>query len=93
VNHLLSGAIRLVPSLAQAELVGSWSNFRPYTPDQRPILGSGGVDGLILASGHYRMGILLAPVTAQIVLDLARNHPPRVDLAPFDPTRRLGTGD
>lgn len=92
VNHLLSGAIRLVPALADAELVGSWSNFRPYTPDQRPILGNGGVEGLILASGHYRMGILLAPVTAQIVLDLARNHPARVDLTPFDPTRSLPPG-
>lgn len=89
VHHLLSGAIRLVPSLAQAELVGSWSNFRPYTPDQRPILGSGGVEGLILASGHYRMGILLAPVTARIVLDLARRRPPLVNLAPFEPTRNL----
>lgn len=89
VQHLLNGALRLVPSLADAELVGSWSNFRPYTPDERPMLGTGGLQGLVIASGHYRMGILLAPITARIVLDLVRERAPIVDLSPFEPTRSL----
>ncbi|OQX67297.1 MAG: glycine oxidase ThiO [Sorangiineae bacterium NIC37A_2] len=87
VHRLLSGAMRLVPSLAQAELVDSWSNFRPYTPDERPIVGTFGIEGLIVASGHYRMGILLAPITAQIVLSLAEGRPAPLDLAPFEPRR------
>lgn len=91
VHRLLAGAMRLVPSLAQAELVDSWSNFRPYTPDERPILGTFGIEGLIVASGHYRMGILLAPITAQIVLCLAEGRPAPLDLAPFEPQRSFAS--
>jgi glycine oxidase len=72
VRDLLAAAIGLVPALAAAEFRSSWSSFRPYTKDERPLIGSSGVAGLVLATGHYRNGILLAPITAAIVGALVR---------------------
>jgi glycine oxidase len=87
IRSLLADAIRLVPSLEEAEVTGTWSNFRPYTKDHLPLLGSTGVEGLFLASGHYRTGILLAPATAKIIADLVTQKRPKVDLSAFDPLR------
>lgn len=87
IRSLLEDAIRLVPSLKEAELTGTWSNFRPYTEDQLPLLGETGVHGLYVASGHYRTGILLAPATAKIMADLVTGKRPHVDLSAFDPQR------
>jgi glycine oxidase len=87
VRNLLDAAIELVPALAQATMKQAWSNFRPYTRDQRPLLGKGDAEGLVIASGHYRNGILLAPLTAAIVEALVFGERPPVPLAPFDPLR------
>lgn len=87
VRDLLTSAIELVPALADAALRSSWSNFRPYTADQLPLLGRGQIKGLVVASGHYRNGILLAPVTAASVARLVLGGKPPVDLRPFDPMR------
>lgn len=87
VRRLLTGAMELVPTLAQAEVTRSWSNFRPFTADHLPLLGTAGVDGLVIAAGHYRNGILLAPVTAELVTALALGRKPPLDLSPFDPRR------
>jgi glycine oxidase len=87
VRDLLDAAIELVPSLAQATLRGAWSNFRPYTRDELPLLGPAGAPGLILATGHYRNGILLAPITARIVCALVMGRKSPVDLRPFGPDR------
>ncbi|HET9960400.1 MAG TPA: glycine oxidase ThiO [Polyangiaceae bacterium] len=67
VRNLLDAALTLVPALADATLSGTWSNFRPYTSDETPWVGEGEVPGLVLATGHYRNGILLAPITADLV--------------------------
>jgi glycine oxidase len=67
IRDLLGAAIELVPSLSDAVLGRTWSNFRPYSDHGRPLIGASEVRGLILATGHYRNGILLAPVTAEIV--------------------------
>jgi glycine/D-amino acid oxidase-like deaminating enzyme len=64
---LLSHAIALVPALERASLRGTWSSFRPYTRDHLPLLGPSQIEGLTLATGHYRNGILLAPISAEIV--------------------------
>jgi glycine oxidase len=88
VAKLLTAAIRLVPALADAELSSSWSSFRPYTPDELPLLGPSQTPGLILMSGHYRNGILLAPISAKIVAACVTGQKPPVDLAPFAPDRR-----
>src|SRR5690606_27799258 len=67
VRDLLGAAIELVPALADASLRGTWSNFRPYTADHLPLIGRGALEGLLIASGHYRNGILLAPATAETI--------------------------
>ncbi len=87
VAKLLSAAIRLVPALAEAELSSSWSSFRPYTADELPLLGPSSTPGLILMSGHYRNGILLAPISAQIVARCVLGEKPPLDLTPFSPSR------
>lgn len=87
MSDLLSSALALVPELTNAEVTASWSNFRPYTKDQLPLLGSPGIEGLVIASGHYRNGILLAPVTAEVVTALCFGRKPSLDLAAFAPIR------
>ncbi len=87
VAKLLTAAIRLVPALSDAEFSASWSSFRPYTDDELPLLGPSTTPGLILMSGHYRNGILLAPISAQIVADCVTGKKPPLDLAPFAPDR------
>jgi glycine oxidase len=87
VSRLLTAAIRLVPALAQAELSSFWSSFRPYTADELPLLGPTETPGLLLMSGHYRNGILLAPISARIVAACVTGQKPPVDLAPFAPDR------
>lgn len=75
-NRLRSGAVRALPGLAGASVDEEWIGFRPGTPDGHPVLGwAPDVEGLLLATGHYRNGILLAPVTAALVADLLAGHP------------------
>ncbi|HSN81296.1 MAG TPA: glycine oxidase ThiO [Polyangiales bacterium] len=62
-------AIRIAPRLAAAPIDGHWSSFRPGTPDGLPLVGETRIEGLFLASGHYRNGILLAPLTAELIAD------------------------
>jgi glycine oxidase len=78
LRTLLERAIDAVPSLGSAHVTRSWSSFRPRTPDGLPFVGELGVPGLFVAAGHHRSGILLAPITAEIVRDLIvhdRRHP------------------
>jgi glycine oxidase len=80
---ILTMARTVIPALADAPVTGSWSNFRPFTADHLPVLGATRVRGLVLATGHFRNGILLAPITAQAIAELiATGHAP-IDLAPF----------
>jgi len=67
VHHLLHQATALLPELSQFVLDECWWGFRPATPDELPLLGPGPATNLTLATGHYRNGILLAPITAQLV--------------------------
>lgn len=83
VRDLLDAALRLVPSLEGAALGKSWSNFRPYTETGKPLLGETTISGLVLATGHFRNGILLAPITAEIVRAVVLGERPPVDLSPF----------
>lgn len=82
VHQLLQRAIALWPTLADFTLERTWWGYRPATPDEWPILGLGPATNLILATGHYRNGILLAPITAQLIGQLCRGHTPAT-LAPF----------
>jgi glycine oxidase len=70
VHELLREAYRLLPDVAEMELVDVMAGLRPGTPDNLPLIGPGALDGLILACGHYRNGILLAPITGEAVASL-----------------------
>jgi glycine oxidase len=70
VHELLREAYRLLPDVAEMELVEAMAGLRPDTPDNLPLVGSGALDGLVLACGHYRNGILLAPMTGDAVATL-----------------------
>ena len=70
VHELLREAYRLLPEVAEMEWVGATAGLRPGTPDNLPLVGPGAVDGLLLATGHYRNGILMAPLAAQTVAEL-----------------------
>jgi glycine oxidase len=64
VHELLREAYRLLPDVAELELVEATAGLRPGTADNLPLIGRGALDGLVLATGHYRNGVLLAPLTA-----------------------------
>ncbi len=70
IHELLANAIRLYPKLKDYKILETWWGFRPATPDEMPVLGASDYDNLTLATGHYRNGILLAPVTAMLIADL-----------------------
>jgi glycine oxidase len=70
VHELLREAYRLLPDVAEMELVETAAGLRPGTPDNLPLIGPGALDGLVLATGHYRNGILLAPLTGEAIAEL-----------------------
>jgi glycine oxidase len=72
VHELLREAYRLLPEVAEMELVEAMAGLRPATPDNLPVVGPGALEGLVVAGGHFRNGILLAPLAAaRVVLALA----------------------
>lgn len=85
LQRITGMALELVPGLAEARLTDTWSGLRPSTGDGMPLLGAAAREGLYFATGHYRNGILLAPVTARILCDLLTDRPPAVDIAAFAP--------
>jgi glycine oxidase len=87
VHGLLDAAIDVVPAVGELELVEAIARLRPATPDNAPVIGTTDLDGLILASGHHRNGVLLAPVTADAVATILAGHAPPAEVAPFDPRR------
>jgi glycine oxidase len=82
---LLGQAIRAVPAVAELELVEAVASVRPGTPDDGPLIGEW--EGLLVACGHFRNGILLAPVTADATAALLVGETPPAEVAPFDPQR------
>jgi len=70
IKKLLNRAVRLYPRLENWNIEELWWGYRPGTPDELPILGRGSCENIILATGHYRNGILLAPVTASLISEL-----------------------
>jgi glycine oxidase len=80
-------AIDLVPRLRDAKILEDWAGLRPGTPDNLPILGATATPGYYVATGHFRDGILLAPITAQVMADVITGTTPAHDLTPFSPAR------
>lgn len=70
IERLYQATTEICPALSEAEIIESWAGVRPGTQDHAPILGETSIPGLYIAAGHFRNGILLAPLTAQIMGDL-----------------------
>jgi glycine oxidase len=87
IQRLHRAAIALVPKLADAKILESWAGLRPGTPDALPILGETETQGYFIATGHFRDGILLAPVTAEVMAAVIEGRKPEHDLSAFSPSR------
>lgn len=84
VNGLLDGVLAVLPGMAGAPLIDVWAGLRPGTPDNLPILGADpDVEGLVYATGHFRNGILLAPITAAVIADVLQGRTPAISLEPY----------
>ncbi len=87
IQRLHKSAAAIVPELAHARIHETWAGLRPGTPDTLPILGATSLPGYFVATGHYRDGILLAPVTARLMAQLICGESLESNLSPFSPLR------
>jgi len=87
IQRLHQAAASLIPELGEARMLETWAGLRPCTPDALPLLGATEVANYFVASGHYRDGILLAPVTALVMSQVVRGLQPDFDLSDFSPAR------
>lgn len=87
VHDLLRYAYELVPGITEMELVDALAGSRPGTPDNAPLIGPTGIQGLFAATGHYRNGVLLAPVTAEAATAWLATGSMPAGFDPFDPNR------
>jgi len=87
IQRLHRSAVKLVPKLKDAKILEDWAGLRPGTPDGLPILGATVIPGFYVATGHFRDGILLAPVTADVMADVIAGRNPEHDLTSFSPNR------
>jgi len=84
---ILEGAVRLAPMVSESRFLRAWAGLRPDTADHLPILGYGEFANLVFATGHFRNGILLAPVTAEIIADLVLQGSTSRPIETYRPTR------
>jgi len=91
VQKILSAAIELAPGLANAHIEETWAGLRPDSPDHLPILGPANLDGLLIATGHFRSGILLTPITAKLTREWITEQRVSVDWERFSPLRFVET--
>ena len=87
LQRLFDAAAELVPGVAKSRRHEAWAGLRPGTPDGLPILGETSTSGYFVASGHYRDGILLAPLTATLLSEVITRTNPRHDLSAFAAAR------
>ncbi len=87
IQGLHNAAVALVPKLADARILENWAGLRPGTPDALPILGQTQTRGYYVATGHFRDGILLAPITAEVMTAVVEGRTPDYDLTAFSPAR------
>jgi glycine oxidase len=87
IQELHHAAARLVPRIGEARVIDAWAGLRPGSPDGLPIMGPGALPGTYIATGHFRNGILLAPITAVLMSELIQGKTPRMDMSPFSPNR------
>lgn len=90
MRTILENVARFAPLINKLKFRRSWAGLRPDTPDHRPILGRSEIENLIIATGHFRNGILLAPITAKLISELVitGQTPPRIEA--YSPARFHG---
>jgi glycine oxidase len=87
IQRLHRAALALVPELRNAKILEDWAGLRPGTPDGLPILGAAGTPGYFVATGHFRDGILLAPITARVMAQVIEGKRPDCNLDAFSLSR------
>src|SRR5579871_3310621 len=87
VQRFVQAASAIVPEIAHLRIHDAWAGLRPGSPDGLPILGATSLKGYYVATGHYRDGILLAPITAQLMAQVLTGRQPELDITPFSPLR------
>jgi glycine oxidase len=87
VHDLLRDAMSVLPVASELILAETCAGLRPGTPDNGPVVGGTGIDGLMLATGHYRNGILMSPVTADAIVSWLTGRPRAQEWEPFTPGR------
>lgn len=87
LRSILEGVERIAPLVRNLRFCRAWAGLRPDTPDHLPVLGFWELENLVLATGHFRNGILLAPITAQLVSELVVRGSTRESLQAYNPRR------
>jgi glycine oxidase len=87
IEKILAAAIELAPGLKDARIEETWAGLRPDSQDHLPILGPTDVEGLLMATGHFRSGILLTPITARLIREWITEQRVSVDWDRFSPLR------
>jgi glycine oxidase len=87
IKEFHAAALAVVPGLKEAKILEDWAGLRPGTPDALPILGETSIPGYYAATGHFRDGILLAPITAKLMADMLTGRKAEHDLEAFSPVR------
>jgi glycine oxidase len=87
LEHILAAAQELLSGISGAEVLETWCGLRPDTPDHLPIMGPADLTNLTIATGHYRNGILLAPITAKLVREWITEQRVSMDWELFSPQR------
>jgi glycine oxidase len=93
VHELLREAYRALPEIAELELVECQAGLRPTTPDNVPIVGASGVEGLLIAGGHHRNGVLLAPITASAIVAELKGEEVLAEIVALSPQRFASTAE
>lgn len=87
IQHLHQAAAILAPNIGQTRILEDWAGLRPSTPDKLPIMDATAVRGYYVATGHYRDGILLAPITAKVIAQVIRGEKPEFGIEAFSQSR------
>jgi glycine oxidase len=87
INKILRAAVEMIPALKDAAIVETWCGLRPDTPDHLPSLGQTDIEGLLIATGHFRNGILLAPITAKLIAGWITSQQTNASWEVFSPMR------
>jgi glycine oxidase len=87
IEKILSAAIEVVPEFANARIEETWAGLRPDSPDHLPIIGPTDIDGLVIATGHFRSGVLLTPITARLVRQWITERSVGIDWDRLSPMR------